>query len=112
MKSRWPLSRVRIIHGEEEPERPAMLGSLQAKLNQPNRRIRTRMSGGVGGGRPRGPLLSRFVIPTGLGGKVEVECFDFKNGRGSAGVFDDRGWGGSRFRNPPGEPSPVIPDYS
>jgi len=31
--------------------------------NQPNRRIRTRMSGGVGGEEPRGSPLSRLLLP-------------------------------------------------
>ena len=31
-------------------------------LDQPNRRMRTRMSGGVGGLPPRGGALSRYVL--------------------------------------------------
>jgi hypothetical protein len=35
----------------------------RSEYNQPNRRVRTRMHGGVGGAEPRGAPLSRFTTP-------------------------------------------------
>ena len=51
---RW-AGRDRIAYGDYENERRAHADGL----NWLNRRVRTRMHGGVGGGAPRGALLSR-----------------------------------------------------
>jgi hypothetical protein len=55
---RWP-SRCPMpssARSASQPWRPNML------LNLPNRRIRTRIYGGVGGAEPRGSPLSRFAL--------------------------------------------------
>jgi len=43
---------------------PTTSGLRRKSFNQPNRRVRTRTHGGVGGEEPRGSPLSRFTRPT------------------------------------------------